>query len=48
MAGSWGGENAIVADDELLDTVGGTNLRNQLDDLGVPVTTIASDNKGRA
>lgn len=28
MTGSRGGENAVLADDELLDAVGGTNLGN--------------------
>jgi hypothetical protein len=46
MAGSWGGENAVVADDELLDTVRGADLCGELDDLGVPVTAVTTDNKG--
>jgi hypothetical protein len=48
MTGSRGGKNAVLADDELLDTVGGTNLGNKLDNLGVPVSAVATDNKKRA
>lgn len=48
MTGSRGGKNAILADDELLDTVGSTNLGNKLDNLRVPVSAVATDNKKRA
>jgi hypothetical protein len=48
MAGGWGGKNAILADEKLLDPVGGANLGNQLDDFGIPETTIASDDEKRA
>jgi hypothetical protein len=40
--------NAVLADQELLDAIGSTNLSNGLGDLGVPVTTIAANNKERA
>lgn len=45
MASSRGGQNAILADEELLDTVGSTNLSNQLNDLGVPVTAITTNDE---
>jgi hypothetical protein len=41
-------ENTVLADQELLDTVSGTNLGDQLSDLGVPVTTVTTDNEGWA
>jgi hypothetical protein len=43
---SRGTENTILANDELLDTVCGTNLCNGLGDLGVPVTTVTSNDEG--
>lgn len=47
MAGGGGRQDTVLADEELLDTVGGTNLGNQLDDLGVPVTAVtANDEEG--
>lgn len=48
MTGSRGGKDAVLADDELLDPVGGTNLGNKLDDLGVPVSAVTTNNKKRA
>lgn len=45
MAGSRGGENTVLADEKLLDTVGSTNLGDELDDLGVPEATITTNNK---
>jgi hypothetical protein len=45
MAGSGSRENAVLADQELLDTVGGTDLCDQLDDLGVPVATITTNDE---
>lgn len=47
MTGSGSGENAVLADDELLDAVGGTNLGNQLDHLRVPVSAIATNDEER-
>jgi hypothetical protein len=46
MASGWGRENAIVADDELLDTVRGADLCCELDDLGVPVAAVTTNDKG--
>jgi hypothetical protein len=37
-----------LANDELLDAVCGTNLCNGLGDLGVPVTTVTTNDEGRA
>lgn len=48
MAGCRSGKNSILADHELLDTIGSTNLGNQLNNLGVPVSAIATNDKGRA
>ena len=45
MACSRSGQDAILADEELLDAIGSTDLGDQLDDLGVPVTSIASDDE---
>ncbi len=45
MAGGRGRENAILADQELLDTVGRADLGNQLDHLRVPVSAITADDK---
>lgn len=45
MAGSGSGQNAVLADEQLLDTIGGTDLCDQLDDLGVPVPAITTDNQ---
>ena len=38
-------EDAILADDELLDAVSSANLGNQLDDFRIPVSAITSDDK---
>lgn len=48
MAGGRGREQAVLADDELLDSVCSTDLGNQLDDLGVPVPAVATNNEERA
>lgn len=45
MAGSGGGQNAILSDQELLDTIGSTNLGNQLDNLWVVVATVAANDE---
>jgi hypothetical protein len=47
MAGSWSGEDTVVTDEELLDTVGGTNLGNELDHFRVVVAAIATDDEKR-
>jgi hypothetical protein len=41
-------QDAVLANDELLDAVCGTNLCNGLGDLGVPVTTVTTNDEGRA
>lgn len=46
MASRRSGKNSILADDELLDAIGSTDLSNQLNDLGVPVPAIATNDKG--
>lgn len=48
MACGWCAEDAVLADDELLNAVCSTDLGDQLHDLGVPVASIAADNEGRA
>ena len=47
MASCRRGENAVLADQELLDSVGSTNLGNDLDDLWVPEAAITTNNKER-
>ncbi len=44
VAGGWGGQDAILSDQQLLHTIGSTDLGNELDDLGVPETAVATDN----
>lgn len=48
MAGSWRRQDTVLADEELLDAVCGTNLGNQLDHLGVIETTVATNDEERA
>ena len=48
VAGSGGGEDAILADQQLLDTISGTDFGNLLDDLGVVVAAIATDDEESA
>lgn len=48
MGGGGSGENAVLADEELLHAISGTDLGNVLDDFGVPVAAIASDDEKRA
>lgn len=45
MTGSRSGKNAVLADQELLDTIGSTDLGNQLNDFGVVEATIAADDE---
>ena len=45
VGGGWSTEDTVLADEKLLDTVCGTNLSNQLNDLWVPVTTITTNNQ---
>lgn len=48
VAGSRGGEDAILADQQLLDTISGTDFGNLLNDLGVVVAAIATDDEESA
>jgi hypothetical protein len=45
VAGSRCAEDAILADQQLLDTIGSTDLGDQLRDLWVPVATVTSDDQ---
>lgn len=45
MTGSGSAENAILANQELLDSVCSTNLGDELCDLGIPVATVTTDNE---
>jgi hypothetical protein len=45
MAGSGSREDTVLADYELLDAVCSTNLGNKLDNLRVPVATVATDDE---
>ena len=48
MAGSGSAEDAVLANNELLDTVCGTDLCNDLSDLRVPVAAITTNDEGGA
>jgi hypothetical protein len=48
VAGCGCAEDAILTDKQLLDTVGGTNLGNQLSNLGVPVAAITANDEDGA
>jgi hypothetical protein len=48
MAGGRRRQNTILADEELLYTVGSTDLGNQLDDLGVVVAAITTNDEERS
>lgn len=45
VRGSWSRKDTVLADEKLLDTVCGTNLGNQLNDLWVPVASITTDDQ---
>jgi O-glycosyl hydrolase len=45
VAGGGGTEDAILADQELLDAIRSTDFGNLLDNLGVVVATITTDDK---
>jgi hypothetical protein len=47
VAGCGCAENAVVADQQLLDAVRSTHLGDQLRDLGVPVAAITADDEER-
>jgi hypothetical protein len=48
VAGSRSGHDAILADEELLHAICGTDLCNDLGDLGVVVAAITTDDEGGA
>jgi len=48
VAGGGSGHDAILADEELLHAVCGTDLCNDLGDLGVVVAAITADDEGCA
>lgn len=48
MAGCGSREDSVLADEKLLDAIRGTDLGNQLDHLGVPESTIATDDEESA
>lgn len=48
MTGGRRAHDAILADQELLDAIGSTNLSNGLSDLRVPVTAITTNDEERA
>jgi hypothetical protein len=48
VAGCGCAEDAILTDQQLLDTVGGTDLGDQLSDLWVPVAAITSNDENGA
>lgn len=48
MACSGSGQDTVLTDEQLLDAVCGTNLGNQLDDLGVPVAAITTNDEERS
>ena len=45
MAGSWSGQDAILTDEKLLDTICRANFSNQLDNFGIPVSAVTTDDK---
>ena len=45
---SWGTQNAVLTDDELLDAVRGRDLCDDLGDLWVPVAAITTNDEGAA
>lgn len=45
MASRRGAEDAILADQQLLDTVRSSNLRDKLDDLWIPVATVTANDE---
>jgi hypothetical protein len=48
MAGCGSGQDAVLADEQLLDAVRGADLGNQLDDLGVPEAAITTNDEESA
>jgi hypothetical protein len=48
MAGSRSAENAMLSDDQFLDSICSTDLCNQLRDLWVPIPSITTNDKERS
>jgi hypothetical protein len=48
VAGCGCAEDAILTDKQLLDTIGGTDLGNQLSDFWVPVTSVTANHENRS
>ena len=48
MAGSWSAKDTVLTDQQLLDAVSCADFRNQLRDLGVPETTITTNDEESA
>ena len=47
MAGRWRRQDAVLADQQLPDTVGSSDLGDQLDHLGVPEAAVAANDQER-
>lgn len=45
MTGSRSTQDTVLANKDLLDAIGGTNLSNLLDSLGIVVATVATDDE---
>lgn len=45
MTGSRGAQDTVLTNEDLLDAVGGTDLGNLLDSLGIVVTAITTDDE---
>lgn len=45
MAGSRSTQDTVLANEDLLDTIGSTNLSNLLDSLGIVVAAVATDDE---
>jgi hypothetical protein len=45
VTGSWCAQDAIVSDDQLLDAICRANLRNNLCDFRIPVSSITTDDQ---
>jgi hypothetical protein len=48
VGGSWGGEDGILSNNKLLDTISGANLENGLNSFGREKAAITADNESRA
>lgn len=45
MTGSWSAQDTVLANENLLDTIGSTDLSNLLDSLGIVVAAVATDDE---